>query len=206
VKRGARLERRRGSKLEATFDMAARRRTTPLLLLAALLAATSFGCAGSAADQGDDGELEASEGALIPATLFSATCTVSIPADDGTVDTAHVSGRFRVGAGGTLSAADSAPVHVAMPGGKDESVKLRQGRVIDAEHDVFELTVAYGLFSVGVHYDGTHASSGPGSIRLEVPLKGTSTYAGTCAFEDESGQPAGGKVGARGQDATSPSR
>ncbi len=164
-------------------------RSAALFALACLSLGGPIGCGASAS-----GEESVDEGALIPAQLFSADCKVSIPADDGTVGTAKVLGRFRVASDGALSPADGAPVHFQLPSKQDQTVKLRSGRVIDAENDVFELTVAYGLFSVSVRYDGSKAKGNKQNVRIEAPVKGASIYDGTCTFKDEAGRVADGKV------------
>lgn len=167
-----------------------------LLRAAGLIAVTGLlvGAAGCSSAATDDAEDVVAEGALIPAQLFSAACKVSIPADDGTVGIATVSGRFRVANDGALSAADNVPVRLMMPGGEEKTVKLRSGKVLDAENDLFELTVAYGVFSVGVRYDGGKAKGNKLNVRIDAPLKGPATYDGTCTFKDEAGRVADGKV------------
>lgn len=157
--------------------------------LMAFLAACAAGCA-SAASDGSDGS-DVSEGALIPAKAFSAKCDVTMPKDDGTTTSATVSGRFLVANDGTLSAADRAPIHV-IKDGDDTKVTLKTGRVIDAEKDIFEVSASYGIFTVGVHYDGSHKNAK--NVRITMPMKGEQTYDGVCRFTDESGNDADGKV------------
>ncbi len=180
----------RGAELEGFVVMGLSLGAATLIAVTALLSG-AVGCASAASDGAED---ETAEGALIPAQLFSAACRVSIPADDGTIGVATVSGRFRVGNDGALSAADNVPVRLMMPGGQEKTVKLRSGKVVDAENDLFELTVAFGLFSVGVRYDGAKAKGNNQNVRIDTPLKGPATYDGSCTFKDEAGGSADGKV------------
>lgn len=152
-------------------------------------ASAMAGCSASAAGDADEGDV--SEGALIPTKAFSAKCDVKMPKDDGSIGNATVSGRFLVSSDQTLSAADSAPIHVVFDG-KDTAVKLKTGRVVDAENDVFEVTATYGIFTVSVHYDGRHKNDK--NVRIAMPLKGENAYDGECRFKDEAGADADGKV------------
>jgi len=159
--------------------------TRSLFVVVLALAGSLMACSGA----GDE-EVSADEGALIPAKAFSADCAVKQPKDDGTVSITHVKGRFVVNAG-AISAADAELIHVINGEGKDTTVTLKTGRVIDAEKDIFEVQARYGIFSVDVHYDGSLKEK---NVTITASLKGTSSYDGSCTFVDEAGGNASGKV------------
>lgn len=151
--------------------------------------AFATGC--SAGAEAED-PTDVSEGALIPTKAFSASCTVKMPNDDGTVGTARVTGKFKVSAKGNLSAADRAPIHVIQPDGSDTAITLKSGKVIDSENDKFEVAATYGMFDVSVKYDGSKKNKK--NVVIEAPFKGTQTYDGVCKFKDDAEADADGKV------------
>lgn len=157
------------------------------LLVLGLLA---LGCSSGA--DGEDPATDVSEGALIPTKAFSASCTVKMPNDDGTIGTARVTGKFKVSAKGNLSAADKTPIHVIQPDGSGTAITLKSGKVIDSENDKFEVAATYGMFEVSVKYDGSKKNKK--NVVIEAPFKGTQTYDGVCKFKDDAEQDADGKV------------